>query len=325
MKNTISERKVYALMVLAALSWAGAFIAGKISVQEFPPFSLTFFRFLFAAAIIFPIMARPGEKNWKLKRKDLPVMLVLGIGGMLGYHVLFFTSLKYTTAINDSMIGASNPVISSILAAIFLGERLGVKRLGAVLLAFFGILLTISGGDIQVFRSLSFNKGDLIMLSAVLCWAAYGIISRRASVERSPLFIIAYSFLICTIVSIPFVIMENPLSYLPKVTWKGWVSVLYMAVFASCVGYLLQQVSIKAIGVSKTMAFVNLVPVFSIILSVIILKENVNAIKLLSTVIIIAGVYFNSRIKDEPEKSEAQSGTQRGQVEGAVADDQKAL
>lgn len=292
-----SEKKVYILMITCTLFWAGAFIAGKIGVKEFPPFSLAFFRFLFATAIIFPIMIKYEEKNWKLKKSDWRTIITLGIIGMFGYHALFFTALKYTTAINSAMIGATNPLITSVLASFMIGERLGIKRLGAILLALSGVMLTISEGKLEIIKNISFNMGDIIMLLAVVCWAIYGVISKKVMPKYSPLIITSYSFLVCLIALVPFTLFEKPMEYLPNVTWKGWVSVIYMSIFASVIGYLVQQISIKAIGPSKTMSFINLVPVFSIILSSMILKEDVTLIKIVSVIIIICGVYLNSKLK----------------------------
>ncbi|WZL71915.1 DMT family transporter [Clostridiaceae bacterium 35-E11] len=298
-----SIRRIYFLMSISTLFWAGAFIAGKIGVKEIPPFSLAFFRFLFATMIIFVIMVKCEKKDWRLKKQDWLPIILLGVIGMFGYHVLFFTALKYTTAVNSAMIGATNPLITSILAAIFLKEKLGWKRFGAISLAFTGVALTISNGEITVYRNLTFNHGDLLMLVAVCCWAVYAIISKRVMERYSPLILTSYSFLVCLFLLIPFVILENPLVYLPHVTWKGWTSVLYMAIFPSVIGYLVQQMAIKQIGASRMAAFINLVPVFSIVLAWLILHETITLFKLFSAAIIISGVYLNTRLKSlEPEK-----------------------
>ncbi|AOT73274.1 hypothetical protein Gferi_23125 [Geosporobacter ferrireducens] len=295
-------------MVMSTIFWAGAFIAGKIGVSEFPPFSLAFFRFFFATFIIFGIMIRYEKKDWRLSGKDWGPVILLGFIGMFGYHVLFFSALQYTSAVNSSMIGATNPLITSILAAFFLNESFGIKRLGTVLMAFSGVVLTLTNGDISVLKAFNFNRGDLLMLLAVLCWAIYSVISRKVMHRYSPLILTSYSFLVCLILLLPFVVWEKPLSYLPEVSWKGWSSVLYMSIFASVIGYLVQQMSIKEIGASKTAAFINLVPVFSIILSATILHEKVTGFKLLSAAIIISGVYLNSRMKSISDESLKQSG-----------------
>ena len=297
MSDVQNNKKLFLLMLPTSIFWSGAFIAGKIAVTEFTPFTLTFFRFFFALIIIFPLMLMKEKSNWKLNKKDIPIIFFMGFIGIFAYHVLFFISLKYTTAINASLIGATNPMVTSIFASIILGESLGLKRIGAILLAFSGVLLTISKGSFDIFRTLSFNFGDILMFTAVFCFAVYSVLSKKIMYKHSPIKILCYSFLFGLIILIPFIIIENPLTYISSVTFKGWFSVLYMAIFASAVGYLLQQISIKSYGASKTMLFVNLVPIFSILLSAIILNEKASFINLISGGIIICGVVINSRIK----------------------------
>ncbi len=297
----LKEKKIYILMAFAALCWAGAFIAGKIAVAELPVFTVAFLRFLIATAVIFPFMV-VKESEWRMDRKSLPMLIALGLVGMFGYHALFFTALKYTTAVNSSMIGATNPLMTSVLAAIFLKEAFGIKRMGALLLAFGGVVLSISGGRIETVTELSFNKGDLIMLSAVVCWAAYSILSKRAAKDHTPIFLTSYSFLICTIIFLPFSLMERPWMFIGTTSVAAWLSIVYMAVFASCVGYFIQQVAIRKIGPSKTNIFINLVPVFSMALAAIILDESIGWYNAAGMLMIVTGVYSNSMIRTVKEK-----------------------
>ncbi len=130
------------------------------------------------------------------------------------------------------------------------------------------------------------------MIIAVLCWASYGVFSKKVMPRYSPMTLTFYSFLFCTLFLIPFVIYEKPLSLINKVPYYSYISILYMSIFASVIGYLVQQISIKQIGPSKTSIFVNLVPISSIVLSSMILGEKITIITLLSTALIIAGVYI---------------------------------
>ncbi|TDT50463.1 DMT family transporter [Fonticella tunisiensis] len=287
----MSVRKIYFLMVLSTIFWAGAFIAGKISGSSIPPFTLTFLRFLFAAIILYFVIRRK-ELTLMIEKRDVPVFLFTGIIGMFGYHVLFFTALRYTSAINSSIIGASNPIITTILSSIFLKERINMKRIGGILLSFTGVFLTLTNGSLSVIRNLSFNYGDIIMFLAVLMWACYGVFSKKVMHMYSPLKLTFYSFLFCIIILIPFVIYEAPWTFLLKVPFNAYAAVLYMSIFPSVIGYLVQQISIKEIGPGKTSIFINLVPLFSIILSVIILGEAISINKLFTALLIITGVYI---------------------------------
>lgn len=297
----ISEKRVYFLMVLASIFWSGAFITGKIAISQFTPFTLTFLRFLIALPFIFlilykrqPEMIIPEKEQWK-------PLILLGVIGIFGYHALFFFCLKYTTAINSSLIGATNPMLTTLLAAAFFREKITPLRLLGILLSFFGVFLIITKGDFGAIFHLRFNSGDLIMLAAVCSMAIYTLLSRKFmdKYHIKPLTVTTYTFLVCTLVSIPFVISERPYSYLGRITAGGWLSVIYMAVFASVLGYLFQLVAIERIGAPKAAIFFNLVPVFTIFQSVFILGESFGLSKLLSASIIILGVYLTTR----PEQS----------------------
>lgn len=290
----MSDKQIRWLMVLTTIFWSGAFITGKIAVGEFPPFALTFFRFLFALPFIFTILYLREPGNLLPSARQWPALIFLGFIGTFCYHALFFISLKYTTAMNSSLIGAINPMITSLLAATFFSERLTPWRVFGIILSFSGVYLFITNGDLQLISQFQFNKGDLVMLIAVCCFAVYSLLSRRYMKKYllSPLMITAYTFLICVVISIPFVLWENPATYLFSATARGWLSILYMSVFASVLGYLFQMVAIQRIGAPRTAIFINLVPIFTIIQSVTILGESITLVKLIAAGIVITGVYL---------------------------------
>ena len=291
--QTKGNGKIYFLMVIAALVWSGAFIAGKFAVPYVPAFTLTFLRFLIASIVLYPVMklynrSHP-EDNFRLTKKYIPLFLFNGIVGMAGYHVLFFTALKYTTAINSSIIGAMNPIVTTIIAAIFIRQKTPPMQIAGILLSFIGVVLTITGGNFSILASFDFNRGDMFMAAAVICWASYAVMSRVKGADVPPLALTFYSFVFCTIALVPFVIWEHPWA-LEKIPASAILSIVFMAVFSSVIGYMLQQIAIKKIGASKSSIFVNLVPVFSIILSVTILGEELMPVKIFTSLLIIAGV-----------------------------------
>ncbi len=293
----MSDKKVRWLMVLTSLLWSGAFITGKFSVQEFPPFLLTFLRFLFALPFIFIILYVKEPKNLFPSAKQWPPLLLLGFVGTFCYHALFFKSLNYTTAINSSLIGAINPMITTLLAAIFFGVRLTSLRIFGIILSFSGVFLFITNGDLQLISQFQVNYGDFLMLIGVFCFASYSLLSRRymKQYHLTPFMITAYTFLICVVICIPFVVWENPATYLSATTSRGWLSILYMSIFASVLGYLFQAIAIQRIGAPSTAVFINLVPIFTIIQSVTILGESITLLKLICAAIVISGVYIATR------------------------------
>lgn len=290
----MADKFIYLLMILGAIFWSGAFITGKIAVQEFPPFALTFLRFFFALPLIFWLLYLREPGNLAPRGGQWRPLILLGLIGTFGYHALFFIALNHTTAINSSLIGAMNPMITTLLAALFFQEGLSVQQVLGICLSFSGVAVVVSNADLQLLAAFQFNAGDLFMLAAVCCWAVYSLLSRRymQQYRLSPLMVTAYTFSTCAVVSLPLAIWENPAAYLPQATAGGWLSILYMSVFASVLGYCIQLMAIQRIGASRTASFINLVPAFTIAQSVIFLGESVTALKLAGAATIIGGVYL---------------------------------
>lgn len=286
----------YILMVLTTSFWGGSFVAGKIALREFPPMTLTFFRFLIATAIILPYMWSRDSVRVPAKR-DIPLLFALGFLGVSGYFAFQFTSLMYTSAANSSTINALNPLTSSVIAIFLTEEKLSVKKVGLIFLALTGVLLTVTGGDKYVLLNLSFNKGDLIMVLAMISFSIYGVYSKKATGKYSPLLVTAYVFLFGLIQITPLMLMENVLGSVFSYSLEAWIAIFFMALFSSVLGYLIQQVTISKIGVNKTSLFINLVPLFVLIFSYLILGDPVTYINLVSAGIIITAVVLNTRLK----------------------------
>jgi drug/metabolite transporter (DMT)-like permease len=292
------------LMLLAVCFWAGAFIAGKIGLRTASPLTLTYARFLVAVVCLF-LYARFRGISLRIAGRAWWDMLLLGLVGMTGYHLLFFQALRHTTAIKAAMIGATNPLMSAWLAALFLGERLGGRRILLILTALVGVLLTISNWHPALLVRQGPSAGDVLMAAAVLCWAVYAILVRRLVRRFDPIVTTFYSFLCCVLILTPFQGLEIVRHGL-AVDREGWLAILYMGVFPTFIGYLVQQQAIKHLGVSRAALFINLVPVLVMVLAVVVLGEPWLPLNLLSAAMIILSVLgFNllASRKDAPAEA----------------------
>ncbi len=281
-------------MVLTTAFWGGSFVAGKIALPEFPPMTLTFFRFILATAMIFPYML-VKEKEKIPKRQDIPLLFGLGILGISGYFAFQFTSLLYTSAANSSTINALNPLTSSVIAAYLTDERLTKRKVVLIILALSGVLLTVSGGDVGVLLNMSFNKGDLIMFLAMISFSFYGVFSKRATKRYSPLLVTSYVFLFGLIQITPLMLREGVWMNVLSFSSKAWFAIVFMAIGSSVIGYLIQQIAIQRIGVNKTSLFINLVPIFATIFAHFVLGDPITIVNVVAISIIVAAVYLNTR------------------------------
>lgn len=292
----MNKFKYYTLMIFATLLFAGAFIAGKLGSGSFSPVVMTFIRIGLATLIIFPIMMFK-EKEFKASKEELILALKLGFVGMTCYHLFFFSALKYTTASNASVINASMPILTAIIATFMLNEKLPFKKKIFIGFAFVGVVLTIINWDITSLINMSFNRGDILMLCGTVSWSFYGVLIKKSNIEISSLKLMSYSLLMCTILISPFAIREILLYNSLNVPFRDYYSIFYMAIFPTVIGYTIQQACIKKMGPSTAALFINLVPVFSILLSVIFLNETINPLIYLSGLIIVVSVVLFTKTK----------------------------
>ena len=291
----------YVPMTITIALWSGTYIAGKFAVTDLTPSSLLLLRYLAASAIMIPVMMLFEPGRWRVGMKDSLPLFAIGLTGMFGNNIFFFLALKYTSVMNASIIFAITPFLTALLAAMFAGEPLEMKRLGAIALALFGVVLLLTGGDISVLTTMEFNKGDLYEVLAALCAASYTVIAKKVAFRYTPLVVTGYGMIFAALLALPLAATEMTYSTFSAITSRGWASLVYLAVLASCVAYLLQQVSVKKIGANRTAAFINLSPAMTIALAALFLGERISMIQAISVGIIVAGVALNAAIKPRPE------------------------
>ena len=281
-------------MTLATFFWAGTAIAGKVGIGEFPPFTLSFLRFLLASAVMF-VISREAART-RLNMRDILVIVSLGLTGMFANNALFFVALQYTSVINVTTIAATSPLMTSLLAAAWAGERLTLGRAAAILLAFAGVVSLLFNGDIDRVMRLDMNIGDLYQIAAILAFAIYNVVSKRFATNLTTPVIVTWGLVVATVATIPFALLEHPVAPILAATAAGWGGVVYTALFGSCAAYLLQQASIKIIGAARTAGFMNLIPVFTMAMAAIAFGERVTTVQMASAAVIILGVSINSRL-----------------------------
>lgn len=288
----------YLLLFLVPIFWGGAFVAAKFVVQQLPPFTVASIRFLLATLCLMVIVHHQGGERVRIEKRDLSVLFALGLTGVFAYNACFFTGLQFTTATNGSLIGASNPMITALLSAMFLGERLSWLKIMGITTSFLGVMVVISKGQLSNLFSLKYNMGDIILLGAPLAWAIYSIVGKGILRKFSPLLVTTYACGLGTLMLLPFALWELSVKgwgIIFSVSWQGWLAIAYMAFFASVLGFVWWYKGVEKLGASRTSIFTNLVPVSAVFLAMIFLGEKVLWADLLGAFLVLSGVYLTTK------------------------------
>ena len=287
MKNGATVKAMIAL-VFATLFWAGNYVVGAIAVQSISPLDLTWLRWVLAAVPLL-ILAQLVEKpDWRRALRSWRRLAVLAALGVAGYVLLLYTALEYTSALSASLINAANPAVMALLAAVVLRERLGWRVVAGLVLGLFGVLLVITNGSLASVFSMRFNIGDLLMLVAITVWSVYTIVGRKLDVP--PITATAIQATMVAVALAPFAIAGG-------VTWPAeasvGLSVVFIAVVPSIGAYVLWNLALKQVSPTTAGLYLNLVTVFTVIISVI-LGAQLTLAQAIGGLVVFAGVALSS-------------------------------
>jgi drug/metabolite transporter (DMT)-like permease len=220
---------------------------------------------------------------------------VLGLFGVFCYNLFFMGALARLPASRAALIIALNPAITIAISAVVFKERLRARRWLGVAVALLGVAIVVSRGDLASFAGGGVGMGELLMFAAVTSWALYTILGRKVLAGLSPLAATNYAALwgtlMLAVIAAPALGTLHPAQF----DWRMTVSLLYLGVAGTAIAFVWYYMSVKKVGASTTSVFNNLVPVFGVAISVLLLGEPLLASMLVGGAVTIAGVLMVSR------------------------------
>ena len=286
----MSKYRVWILLILCNLFWAGNYVIGKYVVAEIAPIFITFSRWLMASFLLLGIAHFFEKPKWRVVIKEWPILLILAVLGIVGYNTVLYSALNYTSSTNASLVNALNPGVIVIFSTIFLKEKISKLQLTGIFVSLLGVVVILTGGNIGQILKMEYNKGDLLMLVAIVMWALYSILGKRLK-KVPPITATALSALISTIIMAPFAVSQGvDLRELSSLAING---ILYITIFPSVLSFIFWNLAIKEIGANQTGIFLNLIPVFTAIISTI-LGNNITMVQLSGGALVFIGVYLTT-------------------------------
>jgi len=278
--------------LIAVIVWGFSFIVTKYALEEVKPVTIVFLRQILGIAFLGAIAVKQ-KKSFAIDRKN--GFWVLLLGGLTSLHLwIQITGLQYTSASNTGWIIGITPVFMILLSFFFFKEKMGTQQIAGIMVSFFGLLMLVGKGDFSKIDLIQ-NKGDILVITSSFTWAVYSMISKRATLNYSPLMVTFYLFLIMAVVMLPFNLGTKEIDSILSLSIKGWLSIAFLGILCSGVGYYLWAQTLNEMSASKAGAFLYVEPFVTFFSAALLLNEKFSAITLLSGIIIIIGVILVNR------------------------------
>ncbi|MBE7679945.1 DMT family transporter [Paenibacillus sp. P13VS] len=285
--------RAWLFLILANLFWAGNLMFGKAVTSDFPPIWASFLRWVIAAIVLIPLAQLVEKPNWlKVWKNNWGILLFLSLVGVVSYTLLTYTALQHTSSTNGSLINSLTPAVMIVLSLVFLKEKITGWQGAGLVLSFFGVLTVLTKGHVLGLFSTHYNQGDGIMLVAVFLWAIYSIVGKRGQ-HLPPITFVAFTAFIGVICMIPLLFFQ-PL-HMENITSFGMTGIIYLGLFPSIGSFLFWNHGVKELGPGKASITMNLMPIFTAILSVVVGQELLIS-QMVGGIIVIAGMLLSANL-----------------------------
>lgn len=275
-------------MLLCTVFWGYSFISTKIILNQLPPVSIAFFRQIIAVIFLFVWLKGSKQLN-KISLKDIPLVALGGFFGIVLYFIFENRGIQLSTASNASMIVAAVPVFTMFSEALFFKEKITFIKILSLILSFVGVYMVVTENG-----KLDFSSGKLLgnflVLFAMLSWVIYTLINKKLDDKGDSKNLTFWQSLFSIFLFIPFIIPE--INHWQPISLYSTMNLLYLGIFCSALAYVFYIFAARILGSTVCSAFLNLIPVVSVIAGVIVLGEKITLFQIFGMLIIMASLFM---------------------------------
>jgi drug/metabolite transporter (DMT)-like permease len=292
--NLSNTSKAIILGAIASILWSTVFVAGRYlcDVMGMAPSLVAFLRFSIAGfGSMLYIILKGETKSLKVLFEKPVTIILLGFIGIFGMGTAVFLALKYSTAVDVSIIMNSNAVFITPLA-ILVGESLTFVKISGIIIGLLGCALVING-RITGFELIGGEHlaGNLIAIISALCWAIYTVMGKKIVRDRGGLVVTSLNMVVG---SIPLFLLSAGLGQLTLPPLKGFLIIAYLAIFPTAIGFVFWYKALENIDASQLGPLQYLVPVGTAIISIFTLNEPIKPASIVGMLLVFLGIYLST-------------------------------
>ncbi len=288
---------VHVKLILATFFWALTPIFGRLLAGYSAPYALACSRFIVATAMLWLFLKISGTPI-RIPRARLGLFVLLGFTGVCLHNVLVFMGVEHTEANRANVIFSTITLMVAVIDIFWFRKRPTLGMAAGILIGFIGTLIVVTDGAPGRILEGHIGIGDGLILLSAASWALYSVLGRPLLRDLSPLIVTFYASLTGTIMLVPFALLDY--AVLPQLCTdpRAVAMIVFLGVFNSAVGFFWYYQAIATLGAVVTSAYINLVPVFGLFLSVLVLDERPTLALLGGGVLVLMALYLINRFRD---------------------------
>jgi drug/metabolite transporter (DMT)-like permease len=284
-------------LVVMSLLWGGQFVAARVASEEAAPLTASFLRYGFASVALLGAHLIVERRFLRLTFRQWVWLTLLGLSGVFLFNLFFFSAISISPTGRSSVVMAMTPTVVSVASIVLFKERFSILRILGLMVALLGVSWVISGGEPARLLRGEIGRGDLYIFGAMLSLAAFSVMGKIVLKSMAPRLAITYAFLIGTAALAIPTVMGSGLIGILRYSLAVWLSLAYLGLMGSVVAFILYYQGIRTIGPSRTAIFINLVPVWAVVLGTLFLGEKITLPLVIGAVAVIGGVFLTNRSK----------------------------
>jgi drug/metabolite transporter (DMT)-like permease len=287
----LSQTRAHVALLLIAILWGTFPVTSKLALLDFPPVFLTAVRGVIASTFLVMLLARSGAETVRgLGADSIRAFVVLGLTGLFLSTQLSYVGLAYTTAANAAILQAATPIMVTLGARAYLGERLRRIQQVGVAVSALGVLVVVTDGRLWMLRLSDLRAGDFVTLVSLTAWTTYTVYGKRVLATHSPALTVTAAYVAGTILLVAFATLTAPVFPRPAFgSLRAWTVVFYHAILGA-IAHTWWYRGVERVGASRAAVFMNVTPIVGVVLAATVLREPVGIWEVLGTILVLGGV-----------------------------------
>ena len=281
------------LVNLATVVWSTNMVLGRWLRDDIGPLTLAAARFFIASLFFAPLLRRRPPEERRLG-EDRWLLVGMALSGVVVFAPTLYLGLRFTTAVNATLVNGFGPLITGLLAAALIREPMSRRQFAGAVVGLAGVITLISGGSLTFWQEVRGSVGDLIVMVAVTLWGLYSVLGRQVMRHRSSFSATALSVFLGLpplLLAAAWEVQVIPVSIRSDVV----LAVLYIGIGPVVVGFLSWNAGVRRLGSSGAMVFYNMLPLYGALLGHLVLGESIGAVHLVGGSLIIGGGLWAAR------------------------------